>query len=214
MESMVSYTPVDGEMKPFDQRKRLIVVRIAAAAAVALLLFTRPFLSDGSEGHELLELLGIVLVSLCVLGRLWSILYIGGAKNRELISLGPFSMTQNPLYFFSTVGAVGIGLIYCSTEAASLLGFVSFLIFRYTARREAKFLLAKFGNAYSTYASSTPRFWPNPLLYRDVAESYFSTHALKRTFYDGLFFLAVFPAIEICEYLRDTIRLPAIFTLY
>ncbi|ANN61376.1 sodium:proton antiporter [Mesorhizobium loti NZP2037] len=206
--------PMNREPRAFEQRKRLIVVRIAAVAAVALLLFTRPFLSDGSEGHEVLELLGLTLVVVCVGGRLWSILYIGGSKKRELISIGPFSMTQNPLYFFSTVGAVGIGLIYGSAEAALLLGFVTFTIFRVTARKEAEFLLSNFGSSYSTYALRTPKFWPDPILYRDEKELYFSTHALKRTFYDGLFFLAIFPVIEICEYIRDTSTLPVLLTLY
>ena len=210
----MTYTSIDREPKAFEQRKRLVVVRIAAIAAVALLLFTRPFLSDGSEGHELLELLGLALVFVCVGGRLWSILYVGGSKNRKLISMGPFSMTQNPLYFFSTVGAVGIGLIYGSAEAALLLGLVSFVIFRITAQKEADFLLATFGDAYSGYALRTPKFWPNPLLYRDEAEWQFSTHALRRTFYDCLCFLAVFPAIEIGEYLRDSTMLPALLTLY
>src|SRR6478736_6292629 len=49
---------------------------------------------------------------------------------------GPFSMTQNPLYFFSTVGAAGIGLMFGSVLAAALLGLGSFLVFRFTARKE------------------------------------------------------------------------------
>lgn len=200
--------------KAFDQHKRLIVVQVAAAVAIILLLFTKPFLSEGSHGHEFVELLGIGFVAGCFLGRLWSILYIGGKKNDELISTGPFSMTQNPLYFFSTVGAVGIGLMYGSVLAAAALGLVSFIVFRMTAQKEAEFLLGKFGTAYEAYAARTPRFWPNPLLFRDQDEWRFSTRALKRTFYDGLYFLALFPAIEIVEYFRVSGFLPTLFTLY
>jgi protein-S-isoprenylcysteine O-methyltransferase Ste14 len=200
--------------KAFDQRKRLVVVRAAAAVAIALLLFAKPFLSEGSSGHEFVELLGFCLVLICVGGRLWSILYVGGKKNDELISMGPFSMTQNPLYFFSTVGAVGIGLIYGSVLAAVALGIASFIIFRVTARKEAEYLLGKFGPVYRAYSQRTPRFWPNPSLFRDQAEWRFSTHALKRTFYDGLYFLAVFPLIETIEHFRISGFLPTFFTLY
>jgi protein-S-isoprenylcysteine O-methyltransferase Ste14 len=200
--------------KAFDQRKRLIVVRIAAVVAVALLLFGKPLLTEGSEGHELIEQLGFILILICVGGRLWSILYVGGKKNDELISMGPFSMTQNPLYFFSTIGAVGIGLMFGSVLAAVALGLASFIVFRVTARKEAEYLLGKFGPAYRAYAERTPRFWPNPFLFRDQAEWQFSTHALKRTFYDGLYFLAVFPAIEVIEYFRASGILPTLFTLY
>ncbi|RUW82851.1 isoprenylcysteine carboxylmethyltransferase family protein, partial [Mesorhizobium sp. M8A.F.Ca.ET.023.01.1.1] len=60
-----------------------------------------------------------------------------------------------------------------------------------------------------------PRFWPNPLLYRDNDELQFSTRALRRTFFDGLYFLAIFPAIELIEYLRETgVMFPAFVTLY
>ncbi|AZO57356.1 MAG: isoprenylcysteine carboxylmethyltransferase family protein [Mesorhizobium sp.] len=211
----MTYASLKPVSKAFVQRKRLIFIRVAAALAVLLLFLTKPALSEGSDGHETLELVGFCLVLICVAGRLWSILYVGGKKNEELVSTGPFSMSQNPLYFFSTVGAVGIGLLYGSLVAAGALGVASFLIFRVTARKEAEYLLGKFGAAYTAYIKATPRFWPNPLLYRDNDELQFSTRALRRTFFDGLYFLAIFPAIELIEYLRETGMLfPAFVTLY
>ncbi|AMX95852.1 isoprenylcysteine carboxylmethyltransferase family protein [Mesorhizobium ciceri] len=211
----MTYATLKPVSQAFDQRKRLIFVRVAAALAVLLLFLTKPGLSEGSDGHETLEFFGFCLVLVCVVGRLWSILYVGGKKNEELVSTGPFSTTQNPLYFFSTVGAVGIGLLYGSLMTAVALGLASFFIFRVTARKEAEFLLGKFGPAYLAYTKSTPRFWPNPLLYRDDDELQFSTRALKRTFFDGLYFLAIFPAIELVEHFRATGMLfPAFVTLY
>ena len=210
----MTYASLKPTLKAFDQHKRLLVVQVAAVLAIALLLFAKPFLGEGSKGHELVELLGIGLVLICVAGRLWSTLYVGGKKNKELISAGPFSMTQNPLYFFSTVGAVGIGLMYGSVLAAGALGLASFIVFRVTARKEAAFLLGKFGSAYTAYAERTPHFWPNPLLFRGRAERQFSTRALRRTFYDGLYFLAVFPLIETVEHFRIGGFLPTLMTLY
>ncbi|WP_137930272.1 methyltransferase family protein [Mesorhizobium comanense] len=211
----MTYASLKPVSQAFVQRKRLIFVRVAAALAVVLLFLTKPALSEGSNGHETLEFIGFCLVLTCVAGRLWSILYVGGKKNEELVSTGPFSMSQNPLYFFSTVGAVGIGLLYGSLLAAAVLGIASFLIFRVTARKEAEFLLGKFGAAYVAYINRTPRFWPNPLIYRDSDELQFSTRALRRTFYDGLYFLAIFPAIELIEYLRETgLLFPAFLTVY
>ncbi|UVK42641.1 isoprenylcysteine carboxylmethyltransferase family protein [Mesorhizobium sp. AR07] len=211
----MSYAYLKPVSRAFEQRKRLIFVRVAAVLAVLLLFLAKPALSEGSQGHDTLEFLGFCLVVVCVVGRLWSILYVGGKKNEELVSTGPFSTTQNPLYFFSTVGAVGIGLIYGSVLAAMALGVASFFIFRVTARKEAEFLLGKFGPAYLAYIKSTPRFWPNPLLYHDQDEQQFSTRALKRTFFDGLYFLAVFPIIELIEHFRATgLLFPALITLY
>ncbi|MGX7875872.1 methyltransferase family protein [Mesorhizobium sp. ORM6] len=211
----MTYASLKPVSQAFVQRKRLIFVRVAAVLAAVLLFFAKPALGEGSQGHETLEFFGLCLVLVCVAGRLWSILYVGGKKNEELVSTGPFSVTQNPLYFFSTVGAVGVGLIYGSLIAAAVLGVASFFIFRVTARKEAEYLLGKFGPAYVAYIGATPRFWPNPLLYRDNDELQFSTRALKRTFYDGLYFLAIFPAIELIEYFRETgLLFPAFVTLY
>ena len=211
----MTYAPLKPVTEAFVQRKRLIFVRIAAVLAVLLLFLVKPVLTEDSNGHEMLEFFGFCLVLACVAGRLWSILYVGGKKNEELVSSGPFSMSQNPLYFFSTVGAVGIGLLYGSVLAALALGLASFVIFRVTARKEAAFLLGKFGPAYLAYIKRTPRFWPNPILYRDDDQVEFSTRALKRTFFDGLYFLAIFPAIELVEYFREAgLLFPAFITLY
>ncbi|RWE76074.1 MAG: isoprenylcysteine carboxylmethyltransferase family protein [Mesorhizobium sp.] len=200
--------------KAFDQHKRLIFVQVAAVLAVILLLFSRPALAEGSNGHEALETIGFAMVLACFLGRLWSILFVGGRKNDELIVSGPFSMTRNPLYFFSTVGAVGIGLMFGSVLAAAMLGLASFLVFRFTAHKEAAYLAGKFGAAYAAYAERTPSFWPNPMLYRDEAQWLFSTGALRNTFRDGLCFLALFPVMEAVEYARLSGHLPTLFTVY
>ncbi|TGQ96552.1 isoprenylcysteine carboxylmethyltransferase family protein, partial [Mesorhizobium sp. M4B.F.Ca.ET.203.01.1.1] len=170
----MTYASLKPVSEAFMQRKRLIFVRLAAVIAVLLLFLTKPALNEGSNGHETLAFFGLCLVVACVAGRLWSILYVGGRKNEELVSTGPFSMTQNPLYFFSTVGAAGIGLMFGSVLAAALLGAASFLVFRFTARKEAEFLAGKFGAVYAAYADRTPRFWPNPLLYRDEDQWMFS----------------------------------------
>ncbi|MDG4885366.1 isoprenylcysteine carboxylmethyltransferase family protein [Mesorhizobium sp. WSM4884] len=210
----MAYTSLKSAPKAFDQHKRLIVVQVAAVVAIVLLLFSKPFLSEGSSGHELVETAGFGFVLVCFLGRLWSILYVGGKKNDELIVSGPFSMTRNPLYFFSTIGAVGIGLMFGSALAAAILGLASFIVFRFTANREAEFLFGKFGAVYTAYAGRTPGFWPNPMLYRDQDQLVFSTSALKSTFRDGLYFLALFPLIETVEYFRAAGVLPTLFTVY
>ena len=210
----MAYTSLKAAPKAFDQHKRLIVVQAAAVFAVILLLFSRPALAEGSNGHEVVETIGFAMVLICFLGRLWSILFVGGRKNDELIVSGPFSVTRNPLYFFSTVGAVGIGLMFGSALAAAMLGLASYAVFRFTAGKEAEYLAGKFGAVYTAYAERTPRFWPNPLLYRDEDQWLFSTRALKSTFRDGLYFLALFPVIEAVEYFRVSGALPTLFTVY
>lgn len=180
--------------------------------ALPLLLLTQPLL-EGSA-HEFIEISGIVLAFICIVGRMWSILYVGAKKNLELVMTGPYSMTRNPLYFFSTIGAVGIGLMYGSLLVALLLGLSVYAVLSVTAAKEAEYLRTMFGPAYDVYAQRTPMFWPKIALYEDTQEVIFSPKALKRTLLDALPFLAVFPIIETIEYLQETGVLPVLFRLF
>jgi len=53
--------------------------------------------------------LGAIMVSIASLGRLWCSVYIAGYKTDHLVTSGPYSMCRNPLYFFSLIGALGVG---------------------------------------------------------------------------------------------------------
>ncbi|OHV76273.1 isoprenylcysteine carboxylmethyltransferase family protein [Rhizobium sp. LCM 4573] len=199
--------------RPFNQKKRIILLWLLAIGFGALIMLTQPRIPEGSYWHEIIESCGLALVLVAVLGRLWSILYIGSKKNSELVTLGPYSMTRNPLYFFSITGLAGIGLMFGSLVATLGLLVVASLVFRYTARREAAFLHAKFGNSYEDYARQTPLIFPRRELYASSAEVTFSVKALVTTFRDCLPFLALYPLIELVEYLHGTGALHALILL-
>lgn len=200
--------------KPFVQRKRLLIVQLMSVAVIMTLLLSRPIWDENRTFHELIEMTGLAFVLVCIFGRLWSILYVGSRKNNELVTNGPYSITRNPLYLFSTIGAAGIGMMFGSIIVAAIMGSATYLVFQMTARKEAAFLQAKFPAEYASYAARTPLFWPNLRLYRDAGETTFSPTALKRTFLDALYFLAIFPAIEGIEYLQTTGHLPTYLWLY
>jgi protein-S-isoprenylcysteine O-methyltransferase Ste14 len=197
-----------------DQHRRLHIVQLGAALALCLLAVSRPGIAEASVFHELIEYAGFCLVLAGVGGRLWSILYIGGRKNEQLVTIGPFSLTRNPLYFFSTVGATGAGLVFGSFIVAAALGAAVYLVFRAASHREASHLAAIFGAEYQAYAASTPMFWPHFTRYVDRPEWQFTPSALRRTFLDGLCFLAVFPGLELLEMLREVGALPVLLTLH
>ena len=199
--------------QPFNQKKRLVVVQILAVFAILLILFSRPLLGTSSPWHEPIEFAGLALVLSCVFGRLWSILYVGDRKNNELVSSGPYSVTRNPLYFFSTLGATGIGLMFGSISLSIIFGITSYLVFAATAHKESQFLAGKFGRAYEDYARRTPSFFPNPGIYLDEVGVVFSPIALKKTFIDALYFLAIFPIIEFVEYLQSTSAIPTFLSI-
>jgi hypothetical protein len=88
------------------------------------------------------------------------------------------------------------------------------VVFGMIARKEEAFLRDKFGSEFGAYVARTPRFWPKPWLYRDERQHTFSTGALRATFLDALYFLAIFPAIEGIEYLQVAGYLPTFFWLF
>ena len=205
---------VNQSLKHPDQHRRLLTLQLFAIIAGLSLLFAEPAINEASMAHEIIELAGLGLLMACVVGRLWCILYIGGKKNRELISMGPFSMSRNPLYFFSTVGAFGAGLVFGSILAAVVAGIATYMILNAAARSESNYLAASFGHEYHAYATRTPRFWPNPFRYRDEKQWLFSPPALRRNLFDGLYFLTLFPVFEMLEYLRESGLLPVMFKVY
>lgn len=196
---------------PVNQSVRIHILQLAGALVALLILFAHPALSG--QAHEIVELCGVGLVLVCIAGRMWSILYIGARKNAELVTAGPYSMTRNPLYVFSTIGAFGIGLMTGSVVIALALGLVAFAILHVTAQKEAAYLKTLFGPAYGRYAAVTPLFWPNPKLYAEPQQADFSPEALRRTFLDGLVFLLAFPLIELVEYLQESGVVPVLLNL-
>ena len=58
-----------------------------------------------------LFLLGVIMVSIASLGRLWCSVYIAGYKTDHLVTEGPYPICRNPL-FFSLIGVPGDGVAY------------------------------------------------------------------------------------------------------
>lgn len=140
--------------KPFNQRVRIRFIQLGSALAVGLVLFSQPAFND-PIAHSLIEGIGFGFILACVFGRLWSILFIGAIKNCQLATKGPYSTTRNPLYFFSTLGAFGIGLVFGSFVYAIVLAALSYLVFRVTAYKEAEFLRGQFPDEYRAYEVRT-----------------------------------------------------------
>lgn len=197
----------------FVQKRRIHTLWLLAAFFLLVALTTKPYWDDDSI-HEVIEIAGLVLVFFAILGRLWSILYIGTHKNKDLVVEGPYSMTRNPLYFASLLGISGVGLMSGSLVLSLAMTIAFSCVFIFTARREASYLQEVFGQQYAVYAARTPFFWPNPFLYRRMESVTFSQRALTSTFRDSLFLLALFPILEAIEYLQSSGYLPVVLVLY
>lgn len=188
---------------------------IAAGVGVALLVFavSTSYAASGSTAHELVEWAGIVLISICIIGRTWASLYISGRKIRDLVDVGPYSITRNPLYLFSTIGAVGAGAQIGSVLVAVIFGAIAWTVFHVVIKREEKLLSELHGDAYADFMRRIPRFIPNPRLWRDVPTLTITPPRVILTFADAMVFLLAVPIAETFEWLQETGVLPVLMVL-
>lgn len=197
-----------------SQTRRIAAIKAVALAAAALILVSHdPWGRDSFAGNAI-KAAGLCLVMAAIIGRLWSTLYIGGRKNACLVTTGPYSITRNPLYCFSILGAAGIGLMFGSLAIAAILGGSVGGVLVATARSEAALLGQRFGASYEAYATRVPLLWPRLSLYHDAEIPSFQPRALRRALRDGMLFLLAVPAAELVTYAKRAGLLPQLLTLF
>ena len=98
----------------FIKKKRVLFTKIFALLIGAMLLFSGSRWEDIRLYSTILFTAGVIMVGIATMGRVWCNLYICGYKSGKLITEGPYSMCRNPLYFFSLIGGIGIGLVTMS----------------------------------------------------------------------------------------------------
>lgn len=194
------------------QAARRALLAILVIIAFALLTFAGS--RHDALMHEYIETLGLVLIMIGIGGRLWATLYIGGRKSAEVVSTGPYSITRNPLYLFSSIAAAGVGAQTGSYVVGLIFMVLCAAAFYIVALREERFLSAALGDEYASYLARVPRFLPNPMLYRDDAQVVFQTGRLRATLLDGLVFLAAIPVLELIEEAQEAGIVPILYWLY
>jgi protein-S-isoprenylcysteine O-methyltransferase Ste14 len=190
---------------------RKVVLLIVALGGIFVVVFAESRWPDGSLGHEGIELAGIFLLAICIVGRTWCSLYIGGLKNRSLIDAGPYSITRNPLYVFSVIGAVGVGAQLGSAVIALVAGVAVWAVFYILIFSEERHLREQFGVSYEEYVARVPRFLPRFGLWRDAETLTVRPHIVRATFIDACVFLLSIPLAESFDYLHGIGVVPVLF---
>lgn len=201
----------------FQQRKRIRFLWLLSPLVIFLIVFSRSGWPQGGILAYLLSLAGLILILACIAGRCWASLYVGGRKNQELVTAGPYALMRNPLYFFTTLGLAGIGLMFGSLVLALLLFGLSFAVFRYVVAKEEATLELIFGAEYRHYRDTVPQFFPRTVKQETGIEEIsfeFFPNALKRTAIDASYFLLAIPASYIIDRLHIAKAIPTIFVIY
>ena len=195
----------------FLARRRIRLTRAAAIVLGVAILGTASLMSEGSAGHELLELLSYVLLIVAVLGRIWCSLYIGGRKTKQLIAAGPYSVVRNPLYVFSFLGVIGIGTASGTITLPIVLCLLFAAYYRAVVRHEERIMSETFGSPYRDYMARVPRWLPDFSLWRDDHRPEVQPRAVYLTMRDSMWFFIALPAFEAVDRLQTLGYLPVVF---
>jgi len=158
--------------------------------------------------------LGCVLVAVASVGRLWCSQYICGYKTTHLITSGPYSLCRNPLYFFSSLGAIGVGLSTQTLTIPLVLVFMFAISYPTVIRFEEEKMSERHGVAFKDYVARVPRFFPR-LKGLNEPESYVVVPAVFRSaLLDAVWFTWIVGLVALAAALRSAGVLPTIMTLY
>jgi protein-S-isoprenylcysteine O-methyltransferase Ste14 len=169
-------------------KERITHSRIFAGLVLLVFLFNAPASQNGGLTAMLFSWAGLAFVILGAFGRAYCSLFIGGRKNNELVREGPFSVVRNPLYVFSFIAVVGIGLQ--SGVLLLLLVLMGAFVFYYpvVVKKEEAFLVQKFGAPYETYIKEVPRWIPDMKLWAEPETTISRPKFVRKTFMDASIF--------------------------
>jgi protein-S-isoprenylcysteine O-methyltransferase Ste14 len=180
-------------------KTRMRDTRLLMALTVLVGVFADTWIKDRELLRVIFTMTGLLLAAACAIGRVYTTAFIGGAKNEKLMTYGPYSLCRNPLYFFSLLGAAGIGLMSCSVLAFALImgGFI--FIYDGLITREEEFLAEKFGSEFEAFKARTPRLVPSFRNYNCPDELVFQPRYLNFSIRDAVWWFAALPLFEIAR---------------
>ena len=199
----------------FIEKFRTRITRVLGIGVIALLAFAESkWELTWKPMEEILASLGLVCVTIAALGRMWCSLYIAGYKTVKLVTQGPYSLCRNPLYVFSFIGAVGIGLGSATFTVPIAIMIAFFIYYPLTIKSEEGRLSETHGAIYDVYCRKINRYWPSFSNYSEP-ESYTVEPRLyrKHMMYASLWVI-LFGIWEIFELLRETNIIPVLFRLW
>jgi protein-S-isoprenylcysteine O-methyltransferase Ste14 len=143
---------------------------VSPTVFLSLLLITRPVRPYGSAELDLaLDAAGLLLAGtgqalrIAVIGYAY-IVRAGGGRGRvyaeDLVTMGLFGVSRNPLYLGNLFIYGGLIVIWNSPWMYAVAGPFYLLLYRSIVAAEEVFLRAKFGEGYEAYCRDVPRWLP------------------------------------------------------
>ena len=197
------------------EKLRIPLSRVGVAVGLFFLCSTTSYWETQNEIISfVLFFLGVTLVAVASLGRMWCSLYIAGYKDKKLITDGPYSLCRNPLYFFSMVGVLGVGFA-TETFGFPLIFLVLFSIYYpIVIKSEEKRLEHLFGPDFEEYKKKIPAFIPSRSFFTEPTQYTVNPVVYRRHIFSALWFVWIVGILEFIEGLREIGCLGSLWTIY
>lgn len=163
---------------------------------------------------RILFFVGGSLAAVGAFGRLWCSLYISGYKNNTLICEGPYSLCRNPLYFFSFIGVLGVGLSMGNLTVPALVVVGFSLYYPLVVTGEEARLALIHGERFQSYRQNTPAFIPRCSAFREPAEYVVQPKIFRKDIGDAIWFLWAVCLFQLIAALRSLDVIPTLFKLF
>lgn len=194
-------------------KTRIRITRAVAFLCFLVLLFLAPTWGRTGLVAEIFRWTGYAALIVGVMGRVWCTAYIGGRKSQLVIDVGPYSMVRNPLYVFSFVGLLGIGLSTGMGVVTAVLTLLFMLYYRGVVAGEETFLKQLHDAEFDKYFQRVPRWLPNPRLYREATEPMGLPRNVLITIIEASTFFVAPPLFALIAWLQELAILPVLLRL-
>lgn len=163
---------------------------------------------------EWADLLGFLLMMAAALGRLWASAHIAGYKDKRLITFGPYSVCRHPLYAFSLLGGLGVGLVTHSVSITIATVLVLGALHLRAIQAEERYLLERHGESFERYRQQTPMLWPSWKHRNSPDETTLNLSIYRKAFLDAGTFVALYVLIRVLDAARAADVWPTLLHLW
>jgi protein-S-isoprenylcysteine O-methyltransferase Ste14 len=178
---------------------------VAATAVAGRVVISPPI-------DAVLGFVALLLVALGALGRIWASVFIAGRKDSELVTTGPYAVCRHPLYLFSFVGGLGIGIATRSFALTLLTLVVLGVLHTQAAASEERVLAVRHGAAFADYCARVNRWWPRWA--SSTPETLqIAPGVLWKAFVDASAFLLLYALVELVRAFRMSGLFPTLVWL-
>lgn len=197
------------------EKLRIHITQIFTVLLFLILLFTSSaWETKAPLVTVFLFVFGAVSVGIASMGRLWCSLYIAGYKRDKLITTGPYSISRNPLYFFSFIGSIGLGMATESLLIPSLILIAFAIYYPKVIKSEEAELARLHGQEFESYLRSVPVFFPKISILKEPDDYSAKPIVFRKHIFSALWFIWLMGILELIEGLHESNILPTVLNIY